>query len=49
MENKLEMVFDETTLWVPRVGGAIAIILVSYVLSKIIKSAITKGCEQVKL
>ena len=49
MENIIQILFDETTLWVPRVGGFVVIILVFYVLLKLLKSAITKGCERLKL
>ena len=49
MENIIQMLLDETTLWVPRVGGVVVIILVFFVLSKLIRSAITKGCERLKL
>ncbi len=49
MENIIKMLLDETTLWVPRVGGVIVIILVFVVLSKLLKGAITKGCERLKL
>ena len=48
-ENIIKMLLDETTLWVPRVGGVVVIILVFFVLSKLLKSAITKGCERLKL
>ena len=49
MENIIQMLLDETTLWVPRVGGVVVIILVFFVLSKLIRSAITKGSERLKL
>ena len=49
MENIIQILFDETTLWVPRVGGFVVIILVFYVLLKLLKSAIIKGCERLKL
>ena len=49
MENIIQILLDETTLWVPRVGGAVVIIIVFFVLSKLIRSAITKGSEQLKL
>jgi small conductance mechanosensitive channel len=49
MENIIQMLLDETTLWVPRVGGVVVIILVFFVLSKLIRGAITKGSERLKL
>ena len=49
MENIIQILLDKTTLWMPRVGGSVAIILVFIALSKLIKSAITKGCERLKL
>ena len=49
MENIIQPLLDETTLWVPRLGGAVAIILVFFVLSKLIKSVITKGCKRLNL
>jgi len=49
MENIIQMLLDETTLWVPRVGGVVVIILGFFLLSKLIRSAITKGSERLKL
>ena len=49
MENIIQMLLGETTLWVPRVVGFVVIILVFFVLSKLTKSAITKVCERLKL
>ncbi|MDA3956566.1 mechanosensitive ion channel domain-containing protein [Oceanispirochaeta sp.] len=49
MENIIKKFLDETTLWVPRVIGVIVIILCFFVLSKILKSVITKGCRRFKL
>ena len=49
MENMIQILLDGTALWAPRVGGSVAIILVFFALSKLIKSAITKGCERIKL
>ena len=49
MENVIQMLLDETNLWVPRVGGVFLIILVFYVLSKIVKSAIVRSTKRLKL
>lgn len=46
MGNMIEILLTQTTLWVPRVGGSVAIILVFFALSKLIKGVITKGCER---
>ncbi len=49
MDDIKQMLLDEAILWVPRVGGVVVIILVFYILSKIIKRAIAKGSERLKL
>ena len=49
MENIIQILLDETNLWLPRVGGFVAIIIVSIALSKLIKGAITKGCKRLTL
>lgn len=49
MENVIQMMLDETNLWVPRVGGVVVIVLVFFVLSKLIKSVIIKSSEGLKL
>ncbi|MFH1933292.1 MAG: mechanosensitive ion channel domain-containing protein [Pseudomonadota bacterium] len=49
MENILQMMLEETTLWVPRVGGVIVVILVFIILAKVIKRVITKSAERLKL
>lgn len=37
MENIMQMLLDEITLWAPRVGGVVLIILVFFILSKFIR------------
>ena len=49
MDNIIQMLLDETSLWVPRVGGVVLILLVFYILSKLIRGVITKGAERLKL
>ena len=49
MENIIQMLLEETALWMPRLGGAVLILLVFFIISKIIKSAITKGSKRLKL
>lgn len=49
MENIIQILIEETTHWMPRVGGAVFILTVFFIISKVIKSAITKGAERLKL
>ena len=49
LENIIQMLLEGTTLWMPRVGGAVLILIVFFIISKIIKNAITKGFERLKL
>jgi small-conductance mechanosensitive channel len=49
MEDIVKTLFEETSLWVPKAIGVIVIVLVFFVLSKLIKSAITKGSSRLKL
>ncbi|MDH5572055.1 MAG: mechanosensitive ion channel family protein [Gammaproteobacteria bacterium] len=49
MENLIQMLLDETTLWAPRVGGAVGIAITFYVLSKLLRNAITNGATRLKL
>ena len=49
MENVIQMLLDETHLWVPRVGGVVVIIFVFFILSKLIKSVIVRSSERLKL
>ncbi|MBL1433948.1 MAG: mechanosensitive ion channel [Gammaproteobacteria bacterium] len=49
MENIIQMLLEGTTLWIPRVGGAVLIFVAFFIISKIIKNAITKGSERLKL
>jgi len=49
MENIIQRLIEETTLWMPRVGGSVFILIVFYIISKISKRAITKGAERLKL
>jgi small conductance mechanosensitive channel len=48
VENLIHMLVEGFILWMPRVGGAILIFIVFFILSKIIKRAITKGAERLK-
>ena len=46
MESIINSLLEESTLWVPRVGGVIMIVFIFYILSRIIKSAILKSSER---
>lgn len=49
MEDVIQTLLNETTLWVPRVGGIFVIILIFFVLSKLLKSVIIKSSERLNL
>jgi len=49
IENIIQMLLDETSVWAPRIGGVVIIILVFYILTKIIKGAITKISARLNL
>jgi len=49
MENITQIIFDEAANWVPRAGNAFVVILVFYVLSKLLKGAITKASQRLKV
>lgn len=48
MENLIQYLLDEATLWVPKVAGVIVIIVVFVILSKIIKRLITSAAERLR-
>jgi len=48
MENLVQTLLDEATLWVPRVIGVVVIFVVFFILAKIIKRIITKAAERLK-
>ena len=49
MENIIQMLLDETNIWALRIGGVIVIIIVFYVISKLLKSTITKISSRLEL
>ena len=49
MENIVQTLIEQTTLWAPRVGGVIVIFLVFLILAKVIKRIIIKGTERLQL
>ncbi|MFK7815175.1 MAG: mechanosensitive ion channel family protein [Gammaproteobacteria bacterium] len=48
MENLIQYLFDEATLWVPKVIGVIVIIVIFVILSKIIKRLITSAADRLR-
>lgn len=49
MDNLIEKLLTETTLWMPRLAGVIAIIVLFYILSKILKVAILKASTRLEI
>ena len=49
MENTVQMLLEVTTLWMPRVGGAVFIFVIFFIAAKITRSAIAKGSKQLKI
>ena len=49
MEDIINIMLEESTLWVPRVGGVIMIIFIFYILSRLVKSAILKASVRLGL
>ena len=49
MENLVQTLLEESTLWVPEVIGAVVIFVVFIILAKIMKRIITKAAERLKL
>jgi len=48
VENLVQYLLDEATLWVPRVIGVVVIFVVFFILAKIIKRIITSAAERLK-
>jgi small-conductance mechanosensitive channel len=48
VEIPVQALFEEATLWVPRVTGFVIILFVFFILAKIIKRIITKAAERLK-
>jgi len=49
MENIVQAFFEETTLWVPKVAGAVAVFVIFLVLAKATKRIITRAAGRLKL
>ena len=48
MENLVQILLEDATLWAPKIVGVIVIFIVFYVLSKIIKKVIINATEKMK-
>jgi small-conductance mechanosensitive channel len=48
MENIIQILLDESTLWIPKLSGVVVIFLGFYILAKLIRSAIIKAAERLK-
>ncbi len=48
MENLVQPLLEESTLWVPEVTGAVVIFVVFIILAKIMKRIIIKAAERLK-
>ena len=49
MENLVQYLLNEATLWLPRVIGVVVILVVFFILSKIAKRIINSAAERLKL
>jgi len=49
VENLVQYLFGEATLWVPRVIGVVVILVVFFILAKIVKRIIIRTAERLKL
>ncbi len=49
MENLTQQLLEQTTLWLPRVGGAAVVFLVFLILTKVMRRVIIKGADRLKL
>ena len=49
MEELVQFLLDETTLWAPKVVGVIVIFVVFFILSKIIKRIIISAAERLEI
>ncbi len=48
MENLVQYLLDESTLWVPRLIGVVVIFVVFFILAKIMKRIITSAAKRMK-
>lgn len=49
MENIVQTLLDEASLWLPKVVGVVVIFVVFFILAKIIKRIITNNAERLRL
>jgi len=49
VENLVQYLLDEATLWVPRVIGVVVILVIFFILAKIVKKIIARTAERLKL
>ena len=49
METLAQRLLEETTLWLPRVGGVAVVLLTFLILAKVMKKIITEGADRLKL
>jgi small-conductance mechanosensitive channel len=49
MNEIVEVVTQQSNVWLPRIAGVIAIIIIFYVISKIVKKAILKMTERLNI
>ena len=49
MENLTQKLLEQTTLWLPRVGGSVVVFLVFLILARILRRIITKASDRMKL
>jgi small-conductance mechanosensitive channel len=49
VENLVQYLLDEATLWLPRVIGVVVIFVIFFILAKILKRIITSTAERLKL
>ena len=49
MENLAQQLLEETTRWLPRVGGSTVVFLAFLILAKVMRRIITTGAERLKL
>jgi small-conductance mechanosensitive channel len=49
MENLAQQLLEQTTLWLPRVGGVAVVFLAFLILAKVMRRIITTGADRLKL
>lgn len=49
METVAQTLLEEATLWLPRVGGVVVVLLAFLILAKVMRRVITRGAGRLKL